>query len=192
MNAFDNAERGLQISFSLVCGLLWGRSFAATSNSLRSLLWDRHLFWRCLSSCRLSFWILFRSFGLTPLFVCLHCQGEYEVEFYVPVHTRRRPEVYRHLRPLQHTLGKLLQLVLQHGCGGVPSEMRKSDLMKRLPPGSRLHTVWSLKPQNQRGTRGSPVFSMASLLPTSRKMGCGTATGTMSLISETMTSMKWE
>ena len=160
--------------------------------NLRSLLWNRCLFWRRLSSCRLPFWILFRPLGLTSLLVCIHHQGEYEVRFYVPVHMGRRPEVYRHLRPLQQTLGKLLQLILQHGCGGVPSETRKSDLMNRLPPGGLLHTVWSLKPRNQRGARGLPVFSMTSLLPMSRKTGCGIATGTTWLISETETSMKQE
>ena len=192
MNAFDNAEHSLQIPFSLVCGLCWGRSFAATGHSLRSLLQNRHLFWRCLSSRRLPFWILFHPLGLTPPLVCIHCQGEYEVRFYVPVLTGRRPEVYRHLWPLQQTLGKLLWLILQHGCGGIPSETRKSNLMNRLPPGSQLHTVWSLKPQNQKGARGSPVFSMASLDPTSRKTGCGATTAIMSLISKTLTSMKRE
>ena len=192
MNVFDDARCSLQISFSLVCGLHWGCSFAATSHSLRRLLWNRPLFWRCISFCRLPSWILFRPLGLTPLFVRLHCQCEHEVRFYVQVLTGRRPEVYQHLRPLPHTLANLLHLVLQHGCRGIPSEMRKSDLTNRLPPGSQLHTVWSLKPQNQRGASGLPVLSMASLLAASRKMGCGITTGTTSLISETVTSMKQE
>ena len=139
---------------------------------------------------RLPFWILVSPLGLKPPLVCIHRQGEYEVRFYVPVLIGRRPEAYRHLRTLPHALRKLLWLVLQHGCGGIPSEARKGDLTNRLPPGSRLHTVWSLKPQNQRGASGSPVFSMTSLPPTSRKMGCGITTGTTSLIFEMETSMK--
>ena len=133
MNVINDAEHDLQISFSLVCGLCWGRILAATRHNLRSLLWNRHLFWRHLSSHRLPFWILFQPLGLTPPLVHIHCQSEYEVEVNVPVLTGRRPEVYRHLRPLQQTLGKLLLFVLQHGCGGLPSETRKSDLMNRLP-----------------------------------------------------------
>ena len=146
MNALNDTQRGLQIPFSLACGLHWGRRLAATGHSLRSLLQNWRLFWRCLSSRRLPFWILFHPFGLTLLFVHLHCQGEHEVRLYVQVLLGRRPEAYQHLRPLPHALGKLLQLILQHGCVGIPSEARKGDLMKRLPPGGRLHTVWSLKP----------------------------------------------
>ena len=191
MNALNDTQHSFQIPFSLACGLCWGCSLAATGHSLRSLLWNRHLFQRCLSSCGLPFWILFHPFGLTPLFVHLHCQGEHEVGFYVPVLLGRRPEAYRHPRPLPHALENLLRLILQHGCSGIPSEMRKGDLMNRLPPGSWLHTVWSLKPQNQRGASSSPVLSMASLLPASRKTGCGIATGMTSLISKAVTSMKW-
>ena len=95
---------------------------------------EQILFWRCLSSRRLLFWILFHPFGLMLLFVCLHCQGEHEVRFYVRVLPGRRPEVYQHLWPLPHTLGKLLWLILQHGCSGIPSEMRKGDLTNRPPP----------------------------------------------------------
>ena len=192
MNAFNDAERSLQIPFPLVCGLHWGCSLAATGYGQRSFLRNCRLSRRHFSPCRLPFWILVSPLGLKLPLVCIHLQGESEVRFYVSVLLGRRPEAYHHLRPLPHALGKLLRLILQHGCGGIPPEVRKGDLMNRLPPGSRLHTVWSLKPQNQRGARGSPVFSMTSLLPTSRKMGCGIATGTTSLISETETSMKQE
>ena len=158
MNAFDDAECGLQIPFSLACGLCWGRSLAATSLNLRSLLWNRCLFCRCLSSHRLPLWILFHPLGLKPLLVRIHRQGEYEVGFYVPVHTGRRPKVYRHLRPLQQTLGKLLWLVLQHGCSGVPSETRKSDLMDRLPP--RRPAPHSMEPETSKpeGSQGFASF----------------------------------
>ena len=80
------------------------------------------------------------------------------------------------------TLQKLLLLVLQHGCSGLTSEMRKSDLMNQAPPGGRFHTVWSLKPQKERGARGLLVLSMVSLVATSKKMGCCTTTGIMSLM----------
>ena len=156
MNAFHDAKGDLQISFFLVCGHCWGHSSAVISHSLRSLRQNRCLFWRCLSSRSLPFWILFRPFGLTPLFVCLHCQGEHEVRFYVPVLTGRRPEGYRHLRPLLHTLGKPLQLVLQHGCGGIPSEARKGNLMNRLPP--RWLAPHSMEPETPK-PEGSQWFT---------------------------------
>ena len=156
MNAFDDAECSLQISFSLVCGLCWGCSLAATCLNLRSLLWSRRIFWRCLSFRRLPFWILFRPLDLTPPLVRIHCQGEYEVGVDVPVLTGRRPEVYRHLRPLQQTLGKLLLLVLQHGCRGLPLEMRKSDLMKGVP--SRRPVPHSMEPETSE-PEGSQGFA---------------------------------
>ena len=105
MNALYNAECGLQIPFSLACGLCWGHSFAATSHSLRSLCRNRHLFWRCLSSRRLPFWILVRPLGLKPPLVRIHRQGEYEVGFYVPVCMGRRPEVYDILDPCSRLWG---------------------------------------------------------------------------------------
>ena len=153
---FENAERGLQGSFPLVCGLRWGRSLASTHHNLRSLLWSRHLFWRCLSSRRLPFWILFCPLGLMPSLVHIYCQGEYEVRVDVPVLTGRRPEVYRHLRPLQYTLGKLLLLILQHGCGGLPSEMGKSDLTNGVP--SRQPVPHTMEPDTSEG-EGSHGFT---------------------------------
>ena len=191
MNALNDTQRGLQIPFSLVCGLRWGRSLAATGHGLRSLLRNWHLFWRCLSSRGLLFWILFHPFGLTPLLVRLHCQGEHEVGFYVPVLLGRRPEGYQHLRPLLHALGNLLRLILQHGCSGISSETRKGNLTNRLPP--RQPAPHRMEPETlkQGGASGSPVLSMAFLLPASRKTGCSIATGMTSLISETVTSMKW-
>ena len=156
MNAFDDAECSLQISFSLVCGLCWGHSLAATCHNLRSPLWSRGLFWRYLSSCRLPFWILFHPLGLTPPLVRIYCQGEYEVPVDVPVHIGRRPEVYRHLRPLQQTLGKILLLILQHGCGGLPLEMGKSDLMKGVP--SRRPVPHSMEPETSEA-EGSQGFT---------------------------------
>ena len=116
VDVFKNVEGGLQGSLPLVCGLCWGCSFAATRHNLRSLPGSRCLLWRPLCSCRLPFWILFRMLGLTPLPVLIYCQGEYEVRDDVPVVAGRWPEVY-HLRPLHQTLGKLLLLILQHGCG---------------------------------------------------------------------------
>ena len=158
MNVLDDAESNLQISFSLACGLCWGHSLAAPCFNLRSLLWNRRLFWRCLSSRRLPLWILFCPLGLKPPLVRIHRQGEYEVRFYVPVCTGRRPEVYQHLRPLQQTLGKLLWLILQHGCGGIPSEMRKSDLTNRLPP--RRPAPHSMEPETSKpeGSQGFASF----------------------------------
>ena len=91
-----------------------------------------------------------------PPLVHIHCQGEYEVEVDVPVLTGRRPEVYRHLRPLQQILGKLLLLILQHGCRGLPSEMRKSDLMNRLP--SRWLVPHSMEPETSE-PEGSQGFA---------------------------------
>ena len=190
MNAFHDAEGDLQISFPLVCGLCWEHSSAVTSHSLKSLSQNRRLFWRRLSSRGLPFWILFCPFGLTPLFVRLHCHGEHEVGFYVPVLTGGRPEGYRHFRPLPHTLGKPLRLVLQHGCGGLPLEARKGDLMNRLPP--RWPAPHSMEPETPKpeGSQWFTSFVHGLLAFASRKTGCGIATGMMSLISETVTSMK--
>ena len=39
---------------------------------------------------------------------------------------------------------------------------------------------------------GSPVLFMVSLVATSKKMECCNATGITSLISETVTNMRWE
>ena len=64
--------------------------------------------------------------------------------------------VYRHLRPLQQTLGKLLLLVLQHGCGGLPSEMGKSDLMNWVP--SRQPVPCSMEPETSEA-EGSQGFT---------------------------------
>ena len=135
MNALDDTQCGLQIPFPLACGCHWGCSFAATSYGQGGLFGNRHLSRRCLSPHRFLFWILVSPLGLESPLVCIHGQGEYEVGLYVPVLIGRRPEAYRYIRPLLHALRKLLQLVLQHGCGGIPSEVRKGDLMSRLPPG---------------------------------------------------------
>ena len=94
VDAFENAEHGLQGSFPLVCGLCWGRSFADT----------RH----------------------------------------------------NHLRPLQQTLGKLLLLVLQHGCDGLPLETGKSNLMNQVP--SRQLVPHSMEPETSEG-EGSHGFA---------------------------------
>ena len=85
-------------------------------------------------------------------------QGKYEVGFYVPVLLGRRPEAYRHLRPLPHALGKLLWLILQHGCGGIPPEARKGDLMNRLPP--RWLAPHSMEPETSKpeGSQGFASF----------------------------------
>ena len=93
-----------------------------------------HLSGRCLSPRRLPFWILGSPLGLKLPLVCILHQEEHEVRLYVPVLTGRRPERYHHLRPLLHALRKLLWLILQHGCSGIPSEVRKGDLMNRLLP----------------------------------------------------------
>ena len=157
MNVLDDTQCSLQIPFSLVCGLCWGCSLAATGYGQRSFLRNRHLSRRHLSPRRLPFWILVRPLGLKLPLVRIHCQGEYEVRFYVPVHTGRRPEVYQHLRPLPHTLGKLLWLVLQHGCSGIPSEAREGDLMNRLPP-PRWSAPHSMEPETLK-PEGSQWFT---------------------------------
>ena len=117
---------------------------------------SRCLLWRPLCSRRLSFWILFRPLGLTPPLVRIYCQGEYKVQFDVPVVTGRRPEVYRHLKPLQQTLGKLLWLILQHGCGGLTLEMGKGDLTNRVP--SRRPVPHGMEPETSEG-EGSHGFT---------------------------------
>ena len=105
---------------------------------------------------QLPFWILFCPLGLTPPLVRIYCQGEYEVGVDVSVLTGRRLEVYRHLRPLQQTLGELLLLVLQHGCGGLPSETGKSDLMNQVP--SRWPVPHSMEPETSE-VEGSHRFT---------------------------------
>ena len=127
-----------------------------THHNLRSLPGSRCLLWRPLCSQRLPFWILFCLLGLTPLLVLIYCQGEYEVRVNVSVVAGRRPEVYRHLRPLQQTLGKLLLLVLQHGCSGLTLEMGKSNLMNRVP--SRRPVPHSVEPETSEG-EGSHGFT---------------------------------
>ena len=94
--------------------------------------------------------------GLKLPLVCILHQGEYEVRLYVPVLTGRRPERYRHLRPLPHALRKLLRLILQHGCGGIPSEARKGNLMNRLPP--RWLAPHSMEPKTPK-PKGSQWFT---------------------------------
>ena len=73
-----------------------------------------------------------------------------------PVLTGRRPERYHHLRPLPHALRKLLRLILQHGCGGIPSEARKGDLMNRLLP--RWPAPHSMEPETPK-PKGSQWFT---------------------------------
>ena len=130
----DGTQYDLQILFPLACGLQWGHSLAATGCGHGSPFGNRCLPRRCLSPRRLPFWILTSPLGLKPPSICIHRQGEHEVKLYVPVLTGRRPERYRHLRPLLHALRKLLRLVLQHGCGGIPSEAREGNLTNRLHP----------------------------------------------------------
>ena len=119
VDVFENFVCGIQGSRPLVCGFCWECSSAATHHNLRSLPGSRCLLWRPLCSHRLSFWILFRMLGLMPLPVRIYCLGEYEVQDDVPAVVRGWTKVYRHLRPLHQTLGKLLLLVLQHGCGSL-------------------------------------------------------------------------
>ena len=57
-------------------------------------------------------------------------------------------------------------------------------MMSQPPPGGCVQVVWSLKPRKERGDTGSPVPPIASLDVKSNKMGCHTATGMTSLISE--------
>ena len=156
MNALDGTQCGLQILFSLACGLCWGHSLAATRYGQGSSLRNRCLSGRCLNPCRLPFWILGSPLGLKPPSVCILHQGEHEVGLYVPVLTGRRPERYRHLRPLPHALRKLLRLILQHGCGGIPSEARKGDLMNRLLP--RWPAPHSMEPETPK-PKGSQWFT---------------------------------
>ena len=125
-------------------------------HSLRSLPGSRCFLWRPLCSHRLPFWILFRMLGLTPLLVLIYCQGEYEVRDDVPVVAGRRPEVYRHLGPLHQTLGKLLLLVFQHGCGGLTQETGKGDLTNRVP--SKQPVPHSMEPEISEG-EGSHGFT---------------------------------
>ena len=156
MNVLDVTQCGLQILLSLVCGLRWGCSLAATGYGQGSSLGNRHLSGRLLSPCRLLFWILGSPLVLKLPSVCIHRYGEYEVGLYVPVPTGRRPERYRHLRPLLHALRKLLWLILQHGCGDIPSEVREGDLMNRLLP--RWPAPHSMEPETPK-PEGSQWFS---------------------------------
>ena len=181
MNALNGTQCHLQILLPLVCGLHWGCSLAATGYGRGSPLGNRHLSGRLLSPCRLPFWIAGSPLGLKLLPVGIHCYGEHEVQ------AGGRPERYHNLGSLPHALRELLQLILQHGCGSIPSEVIRQT---GSSPGGRFHTVWSLKPRNQRGASGSPVFSMTSLPDTSRKTGCGCVTSTTLLISKMETSMK--
>ena len=112
---------------------------------MQSPLRSRRLSGRLLSPCRLLFLILASPLGLTPLSVGIHRYGEYEVRLYVPVPTGRRSERYRHLRSLLHALRKLLWLILQHGCCGLPLEARESDLMNGLLP--RWPAPHSMEPE---------------------------------------------
>ena len=118
VDVFKNVECGLQCSLPLVCGLCGECSFAATHHNLRSLPGSRCLLGRYLCSCRPSFQVSVHAFGLMPLPVHIYCHEEYEVRDDVPVVAGGLPKVYFHLRPLHQTLGKLLLLVLQHGCCG--------------------------------------------------------------------------
>ena len=99
VDVFENLECGLQGSLPLVCGLCGEHSFAATHHNLRSLPGSRCLLWRYLCSCRPSFWVLFRAFGLMPLLVHIYCHGEHEVRDDVSVVTGGLPGVYCHLSP---------------------------------------------------------------------------------------------
>ena len=156
MNALDGTQGGLRILFSLACGLRWGCSLAATCYGSGSPFGNGHLPRRCLSPRRLPFWTLASPLGLEPPLVCIHRQGECEVGLYVPVPTGRRPERYRYLRPLPHALGKLLQLILQHGCSDVSSESRKGDLMNWLL--SRWLAPHSMEPETPK-PKGSQWFA---------------------------------
>ena len=156
MNALDGTQCGLQILLSLVCGLRWGCSFAATSYGQGISLGNRCLSGRHLSPRRLPSWILGSPLGLKPPSVCIHRYGEYEVRLYVPVPIGRRPERYRHLRPLPHALRKLFQLILQHGCSDLPPEVREGDLMNRLLP--RWPAPHSMEPETPK-PEGSQWFS---------------------------------
>ena len=155
MNALDGTQCGLQILFSLACGLRWGCSLAATGYGQGSSFRNSCLPRRCLSPRRLPSWILTSPLGLKPPSVCIH-QGEYEVGIYVPVLLGRRPERYHYLRPLPHALRKLLWLVLQHGCGGIPLEVRKGDLTNRLLP--RWPAPHSMEPETPK-PKGSQWFA---------------------------------
>ena len=119
VNVFQNFACSLHGSLLLVSGLCWEHSSAATYHNLTSLPRSRCFLWRHFCSLRLSFQVLLHAFGLTPLPEHIYCQGEYEVRDDVPVVARGWPEFYHHLRPLHQTLGKLLWLLFQHGCGGL-------------------------------------------------------------------------
>ena len=156
MNALDGTQCGLQILFSLVCGLCWGCSLAATGYGQGSFPRNRCLSGRCLSPRRLPFLILSSPLGRKPPLVCIHRYGEYDVGLYVPMLTRRRPERYCHLRPLPHALRKLLWFILQQGCGDIPSEAREGDLMNRLLP--RWLASHSMEPETPK-PEGSQWFA---------------------------------
>ena len=49
MNALNDTQCSLQIPFSLVCGLSWGRSLATTGSGQGSFFGNRRLSRRCLS-----------------------------------------------------------------------------------------------------------------------------------------------
>ena len=151
MDMLDGPQCGLRILLALVWGLHWRCSLAATGYGWGSPLRNRHLFGRHLSPCKLSFWILGSPLGLKPLLVCIHRYGEHEVGLNVPVQTGRRPERYRHLGSLRHAVRKLLRHILQHGCGGIPSEVREGDLMNRLLP--RWLVPHSMEPETPKPKR---------------------------------------
>ena len=117
---------------------------------------------RLLSPCSLPFLILASPLGLMPPSVGIHRYGEYEVGLYVPVPTGRRPEGYHHLRPLPHALGKLLWPILQHGCSGLPSEVRESDLMNGLFP--RWPAPHSMEPETPKPVRSQWLSSSLNSL----------------------------
>ena len=73
VDVFQNFACGLQGSLPLVCGLCWEHSSAATDHNLRSLPGSRCLFWR-------HFWILFCTFGRTPLPERIYFKGSMRSE----------------------------------------------------------------------------------------------------------------
>ena len=100
------------------------------------------------------------------------------------------PEVYRHLRSLHQILGKLLWLVLQHGCGGLTLKMGNSDLTDRVLP--RWPVPHRMEPETPEGVGRHGLTSAHNSVLSGhiqQDRSC-TATGITSLISETLTNMR--
>ena len=164
MKVPDGTPCDFRISFLLTGSLSWLRSLAATCYGQRNPLGGRCLSGRLLSPSKPLLRVLASLLGLIPPAVGIHRYGECEFRIYVPVSTGRRSERYRHLRPLPHARREPLWFMLQHRCGGIPSEARENDLTNGFLPG--WPAPHSMEPETRKPARSQwpSVSSRASLV----------------------------